>query len=129
MACGLATMPPVAPDNATQEDFVDVLERVAVETGTSWRQLARRLHELDPDRQSEDNWKRSVNRHRAGDANPSERTIKLYAKALGVSRATFPAAVTRREAEIRRLQRRVVELESEVVSLLEQLRLRQAGDG
>lgn len=80
-------MPPVA------NDFWDSVENLLDESTNgigSRRALAARLHELDQ-RQTQDNWLRSLKRYGAGSV-PNEETASLIAQAFGVPRDILPAA-------------------------------------
>ena len=102
-------MPPVAKFH----EVLDELMRQKAGGITSWRALARHLHELDPQRQTMDNWKSTINRYRRDEANPNEETIRLFARAFGVPRKTFPPAVRRQNL----LEERVAVLEKQIARL------------
>lgn len=78
-------MPPVA------ETFKEAVERLLGEK-RSMRWLSRRLEEIDPDKQSAENWRRALNRYDT--TWPEEPTAKLIARALEVPRTHLPKAPT-----------------------------------
>lgn len=83
-------MPPVAQDFAAfLNDLLDE-ERGSM----SVRELSRRLHRVHPE-QSAASWRRTIGRYRKSLIQPTEETISLFARALGVRRRTLPSAPPR----------------------------------
>lgn len=77
-------MPPVA------ETFKQAVERLLGKR--SMRDLARRLAEMDPGKQTSESWRRSLNRY--DKRYPDEDSAKLIARALDVPRTQLPRQPT-----------------------------------